>query len=114
MPATSQQDHLADRFSLVQLVEALVDLVELQRAAHQPVDWQPAAPVERDVARYVATRHRGSDVAALERAFLGDEADRCEWHGGRRWREAGGNGRAATAGDAISRIEGSGGPGQFE
>ena len=39
----SQRDDLPDRRAFVQPVEALVDLVELERLAHQPVDRQAAA-----------------------------------------------------------------------
>src|SRR6185436_13293197 len=47
-PACSQHYHLADGFPLVQPVEALVDLLEPQRAAFEPVGRQPSVSVERD------------------------------------------------------------------
>src|SRR4051794_36493770 len=72
---TSEHHHLAHRLALVQPVEPDIDLVELQPAAHEPVDRKLSAAVERDIPRQVAGRHAGSDVAALHGAFLGDEID---------------------------------------
>src|SRR5206468_12900624 len=53
-------DHLAHRLALMQAVEPLVDLVQRQLAAHQPVHRQLARPVQRDVARDVARGHAGA------------------------------------------------------
>ena len=61
-----EHHHLPDRLALVQQVEAFVDLVERQPPAHQPVHRHAAAAVQRHVARQVARRHAGADVAALD------------------------------------------------
>src|SRR5438067_531644 len=61
---TSEHHDLPYRFTLVQPVEAGVDLSERQTTAHQPVDRQFAASIELDVARQVASGHAGADVAA--------------------------------------------------
>src|SRR5580704_9599919 len=71
----SQHDHLADRLAFVQPVEADVDVGELEVAAHQAIDRQLAAAVKLDVARQIAGRHAGADVASLDRALLGHEVD---------------------------------------
>src|SRR5947209_20326239 len=75
-----EHHHLPDRLALVQQVESFVDLVERQASAHQTVDWHAAAAVQRHIARQVARRNAGTDVAALDRALLGDEVDhrQCE------------------------------------
>ena len=71
----SNHDDLAYGFSLVEAIEAQIDVVELQMIAHQPVDRQLAATIKLDVARQVAARHASADVAALDRALLGDQVD---------------------------------------
>ena len=80
--------HLARRLALVQAVEALVDLIERQLAAHEPVHRQAAGTIQRDVARNIPRRHTGADIAALERALLGNQADRRQRESRGRWRGA--------------------------
>src|SRR5690349_12224581 len=63
-------DNLANRLSFVQKIEALVDLLKLHAAAHQPIDWQLAALIELDVARNIACRYARADIASLHRALF--------------------------------------------
>src|SRR5262249_49884987 len=63
--STSEHHHLSHRLALVQAIEAEIDLVEPQPAAHQAVDRQPATAVELDIARQIADRHAGADIASL-------------------------------------------------
>ncbi len=51
----SQQQDLADGLTGIQAVEAFVDVVECEGAAHQAVHRQQAPLVQRDVVRDVAT-----------------------------------------------------------
>ena len=62
--------HLPDRGSVVQPVEALVDLAQRQYPGHQPVDRQPAAPIELDEARNIPAGYGRADIAALECSLL--------------------------------------------
>ena len=71
----SEDQHLADRPARGQAVEGLVQLVQADPLAQQPVDRQAPLPVQLDVARHVADRHAAADVAALERALLADQGD---------------------------------------
>src|SRR5215471_8470750 len=97
----SEHDDLADCLALVQAVEALVDLGKRQAPAHQAIDRQATAPIELDVARQIAGRHAGPDIAALHRALLGDEVDERQWQRRRRWWQAGGDRGAAAARDLV-------------
>src|SRR5437868_3210662 len=72
---TSEHHDLSHRLALAQPIEPHIDLVEPQPAAHQPIDRQFAAAIQLDVARQVARRYAGADVAALHSTLLGDEAD---------------------------------------
>src|SRR5262249_41297944 len=63
--STSEHHDLAHRRALVQTIEPEIDLVEPQPSAHQAIDRQLAATIELDVARQIARRHAGADVAAL-------------------------------------------------
>src|SRR4051794_15473336 len=69
----SELNHLPHGGAVVQTVEPLVDLLELEPPAHQPVHRQTAALIQLDKARNVARRHAGADIAAFDRALLGHE-----------------------------------------
>src|SRR5689334_4732305 len=71
----SEQHDLPHRLAFVQKVEPFVDRIELQHAGKKLAHRQPALPMQRDVARQIAHRHAGADVAALDRALLADEID---------------------------------------
>ena len=103
-----------DLAALAQAVESLVDLVERQPAGQQPVDGKPALSIQREVARDVARRHAGADVAALERALLAHQVDRREREGGIGRRQAGGHRGAAPAGGLIGEFERPDRAGEFE
>ena len=109
-----EDDDLTDRPAFVQQVEAAVDVFERDPAGEQLVDRQPPLLVKRDVTRHVARRHAGADVAALERALLGHQAHRGQRPGRGRWRQAGGDGGAATARDAVGEVERADRAGEFE
>src|SRR5215467_13404032 len=99
-----EHDDLPDRLAFVQSVEADVDLVELEPAAHQAIDRQFAAAVKLNVARYIAVRHAGADVTALHRALLGHEID-LRQREGVSWRRYHSNGGVAAATcDLISKV----------
>ena len=60
----SERDHLADRLAPCQAIEPLVDVVQRQTVADQPVDRQAALLVPLDQIRDVAGRHRRSEIRA--------------------------------------------------
>src|ERR1700674_4378034 len=79
---TSERDDLPDGLAFVQQIESAVDVLELEAAGHQAIHRQLAHAIQIDVARQVARRDAGADVAALDRALLRDEVRRR--HGPRR------------------------------
>src|SRR5581483_1569001 len=87
MSAMRDED-LAHRRHVLQAVEAFVDLVEADAAAHHAVDRQLALLVERDEARDVADRHAASHVRALDGLFLADQAALLEGEIGAERRQA--------------------------
>ena len=53
-------------------VEPLVQLFVLQSSTHESVHGQPTTPTQLDVARNISAGHCRPDVAALQRALLGE------------------------------------------
>ena len=99
-----ENDDLSDRLTFVQPVEADIDPVEREPAAHQSIDRQLAASKKLDVARQIPVRHASTDVAALPGPLLGHEIDLRRREGVIWRRQSGSDGSPAAARDFVREV----------
>ena len=97
--------HVSHRLAGRQPREAGVDLVQRQRGGPQPVDRQPALPVELDVAG-MSTRHAATHVAAAQHLLVQDHRGQLEREPFVRLREARGDGGSSPPRHRARELDG--------
>src|SRR6218665_352989 len=110
----SEHDHVAQALAAVQAGESGVDVVEWVALSHQAIDRQLAAEVHGNVARHIAYRHAGADVAAFDRALLDHQAQLRQRPAIGRGGQARSDRHAAAPRDAVRGLHRGHGAGHLE